>query len=236
MSENWKCKARAILSHSRNIFLSGLIALLPVVVTIFIVFWLASKVDSILKAVLPARLEIPGVGLLMAIVLVFLIGLWTKMWMGRKVIRLTQNLLTRIPLVRAIYGAAHDVVGLFSKGNGAQQFNQVVMIEPPGLGFKMIGFVTRTDLSDMPPEISDNGRVAVYLPLAYQMGGFTVLIDSAHIRPVDMPLQSAIKFVFTAGVAKESHEAEVAPDIAEPAVPGDGLRKKIEESCKDEPR
>ncbi|MEN6627019.1 MAG: DUF502 domain-containing protein [Candidatus Sumerlaeia bacterium] len=206
MPDSWKCRGRILLAQARNLFLSGLIALLPVIVTIYVVFKLAILLDSVLKRILPAPLEFPGIGILMAIVLVFLIGLWTKLWIGRKFLHMTQSILGRIPLVRAIYGAARDLVGLFSKG-GAQQFNQVVMIEPPGLGFKMLGFVTRTDLSDLPPEVSDQGRVAVYLPLAYQMGGFTVLIDKAHIRPVDMPLQSAIKFVITAGVAKEIHDA-----------------------------
>ncbi|MCE5230441.1 DUF502 domain-containing protein [bacterium] len=212
MREDLKSGSKSLIHQARNIFISGLVALLPVIVTIFIVFWLAGRVDSLLNRILPERYEIPGVGLLMAIVLVFLVGLWTKVWFGRKMIVLTESILARIPLVRAIYGSARDIMNLFAKTQ-AHDFNQVAMVEFPGMGFKMLGFVTRTDLHDLPPEVAEGDRVAVYLPLAYQMGGLVVLVEKANLRPVDMSLQSAIRFVVTAGVSRESH---IAGETARP--------------------
>lgn len=205
MVEELKKRGGGILHNLRNIFISGLIALLPVFITISIVYWLAAKVDSVIKRILPQDYAFPGIGILMAIVLVFLIGLAAKVWLGRKTIVLAESLLARIPVVRAIYGSARDLIDLFTKMK-TQEFNQVVMMEPPGMGFKMLGFVTRTDLRDLPPEVAENDRVAVYLPLAYQMGGLLVLVDRASLRPVDMSLQSAIRFVVTAGVSKEARE------------------------------
>lgn len=205
MGKELKKRSREIWHHLRNTFLTGLVALLPVFITIYIVIWLISTVDFILKRILPKEYEIPGIGILMAVALVMLIGFGAKVWFGRRVLVIADIVLARIPVVRAIYGSARDLIDLFTKTK-AQEFNQVVMMDLPGMGFKMLGFVTRTDLADLPPEVAENDRVAVYLPLAYQMGGLVVLVDKANLRPVDMSLQSAIRFVVTAGVSKETRE------------------------------
>lgn len=211
MVEEAKKHRGGIFQFLRNVFISGLIALLPVFITIYIVYWLGATVDSVLKRVLPEQYAHPGFGILLAIVLVFLIGLGAKVWLGRRLLGLANGILARIPVVRAIYGSARDLIDLFAKTQ-TQEFNQVVMMEPPGMGFKMLGFVTRSDLSGLPPEIAQNDRVCVYLPLAYQMGGLVVLVDKANLKPVDMSLQSAIRFVVTAGISKEPRDA--GPHVA----------------------
>lgn len=185
-----------------KIFFTGLAAVLPVLLTVYILSWLAAKAESVLgssiKLLLPDRWYTPGMGLLAGVVLIFLVGLTLRAWVVRRFFSLGEHLLNRIPLVKAIYGSIRDLTNFF--GGKDQGFSQVVLVRLGDTQMKLLGFVTREDFSDLPAGLAGDGIVAVYMPMSYQIGGYTVMLPRSAIEPVDMSMQEAMKFAVTGGM------------------------------------
>jgi uncharacterized membrane protein len=187
-------------------FMKGLLAILPAVVTIYLVFWLCEQAEAVLGAgiahVLPERWYVPGMGLVAGAGLVMVIGLLMQGWVFRWVFGLGERLLERMPLVKSIYGSVKDMTMLFRQTSEEKQLNQVVLVDITD-AFRLVGFVTREDVSDLPSpfQIGDEETVGVYLPMSYQLGGFTVFLPSSMIKPVDMSVEEGMRFALTAGVS-----------------------------------
>ncbi len=197
---------------------------LPVFITAYLIFWSLSLIEhaisTILKALLPEHVYFPGMGILVLLVSIFLIGLALKEAHLNSVFNFTERSFAQLPLVRTIYGTCKDFVGFFSSQNERKRFNQVVTVRIPDWDMKVLGFITEEDLNRHHTDLAEDGWIAVYLPMGYQIGGYTLLIDKAHIEPVNMPLEDAMRFVLTAGVAsnpnrdQEEFEPESAPGLA----------------------
>jgi uncharacterized membrane protein len=82
----------------------------------------------------------------------------------------------------------------------------VVTVKFPGSDMRLMGFVTRDEFSDLPPGIGGEGEVAVYLPMSYQVGGYTVFMPRSQISPVQMPREQAMRFVLTAGLKSKTNQ------------------------------
>ncbi len=205
-----KRRSYRLARRGRILFVSGLLAMLPMVVTFYLVWWIGAGVDMALRRVLPETVEhIPGLGILTALVLILLAGLWVNLWLGQRLLDLADYLLNRIPVVRAVYGSTRDLLDLVTHSR-QQEFNQVVTLDIGGM--RMFGFVTREDLEGLPEGVAEPGMVAIYLPMAYQIGGYTILVQRDRLHAVDMSLQSALRFILTAGVSKETMENGTASD------------------------
>ncbi|MGH8630174.1 MAG: DUF502 domain-containing protein, partial [Burkholderiales bacterium] len=76
----------------------------------------------------------------------------------------------------------------------------------PGTGVRVMGFVTREEFSDLPAGVAGDGEVAVYLPMSYQIGGYTVFMPRSQLREIQMSREDAMRFVLTAGVKTRSSE------------------------------
>jgi uncharacterized membrane protein len=93
----------------------------------------------------------------------------------------------------------------FVSGDKQRQMNRVVMVDMAADGsHRLIGFVTREKFDDLPGGIGSSDQVAVYLPMSYQLGGYTVLMPRDRVHAVDMPIEQAMRFALTAGVHTES--------------------------------
>ena len=185
-----------------KIFFTGLAAVLPVLLTVYILGWLGTTAESVLggtiKLLLPDRWYRPGMGLVAGVALIFLVGLTLRAWVVRRFFSLGERLLNRIPLVKAIYGSIRDLMNFF--GGKDQGFSQVVLVRFGDTQMKLLGFVTREDFSDLPVGLAGEGIVAVYLPMSYQIGGYTVMLPRSAIEPVNMSMQEAMKFAVTGGM------------------------------------
>jgi uncharacterized membrane protein len=185
-------------------FLSGLAVVLPIVVTVALLVWVVRGAESMLGAVV--RLVVPegsyphGLGLLAAIVLIFAVGVLMEAVLFRRLMSWLEEGLNRIPLVKTIYGAVRDLMSLFSKA-GTRKFSKVVLVTFPGTEAKLIGFVTIEDFSGL-PVAPGAGSVAVYLPMSYTIGGYTVFLPRECLTPLDMSLEDAMRFVVTAGMSR----------------------------------
>ena len=206
--------ARATARKALSIFFTGLLAVLPILVTISLVMWLIgaaeSVLGSVLSVVLPGGAYRPGMGLVGAVALIFGAGLAMQGVVTRQLLHWLDHNLYRIPLIKTIYGAVRDLTELVSNNKGGQRLGKVVMVQWPDQPIRLVGFVTLEDLSRF-SIIADEDCVAVYLPMSYQIGGYTLLLPRRLLTPLDMSLEDAMRFVVTAGVSRSDPPAAAPP-------------------------
>lgn len=192
-----------------KIMFQGLVAMLPAILTVYILYWLVRTAESMLggvfKVLLPEGWYIPGMGLLGGLAIIFLVGLALNAFLVRKLFGLSERMMNRIPVVKILYGSLKDFVGFFAAKSDSR-FDQVVTIdlEFGGKPVRMLGLVTRSDFSNLPPGIGDEGEVAVYLPMSYQIGGFTVIVPRSAVKRVAISTHRAMGFILTGGMAVDS--------------------------------
>ncbi|MCR4300546.1 MAG: DUF502 domain-containing protein, partial [Sulfuricaulis sp.] len=143
---------------------------------------------------------LPGLGLALGVVLVFLVGLLMRTWAAQKIFAWTETLMYRVPLVKTVYGALRDFANFMSQPN-KQESQQVVLVRLGGTDLRVMGFVTREDLTSLPPGMSEPGMILVYMPMSYQVGGYTALVPRTSVQPVNMSFQEAMRFTLTAGLS-----------------------------------
>jgi len=192
-----------------RIFLTGVLTVLPVLATAYLLIWLFTTAESFLGK--PLRWLIPegyyrgGMGLLVGIAVIFVVGVLMRAYIVRRVFAFSEKLLLEIPLIKTIYAALRDFFGMFA-GQSDQEALQVVTVKLPGSDMRLMGFVTRDEFSDLPQGIGGEGEVAVYLPMSYQVGGYTVFMPRNQLSPIQMPREQAMRFVLTAGLKSKSNQ------------------------------
>jgi len=198
-----------------RIFFTGLLTVLPLAVTVYFVVWLFGVLERFFglqtKAVVPNEWYYawyrPGMGLAIAVVLVFAVGALMHAYVVRTLFKRFELVLLEIPLVRSVYAAMRDLLGLFAQHKDPAL--QVVMVTVPGTQWRLLGFVTRSDCGDAPKGIAGD-QVAVYFPMSYQVGGYTVFMPKEALEPVDMTREDAMKFILTAGLKTTAPGATTA--------------------------
>ena len=186
-----------------QIFLRGLATILPVALTLYLIYWLAVNSErflgGLIQQLLPHQYYWPGMGLLAGVALTFIAGLLVRAWLVRSLWAWGERLLESIPLVKTIYTGLRDIFQFASGGDKGKGIGRVVRVTLPG-DMKMIGFVT----SEQPSwRRGEEPHVAVYLPLSYQIGGHTLLVPPQAIEPLDMPVEEAMRLVLTAGMQRK---------------------------------
>jgi uncharacterized membrane protein len=201
-------KALARMNLTKN-FLTGLVTVLPIVITVYLLFWAGELAEAFLgqmiRVVLPDHLYVPGMGLLAGVVITFLTGLLMHAWIVRRMFGWSERLLYHIPVIRSVYGATRDFLQ-FLVHSQDPSFSEVVTVDIGNM--RLFGFVTRPDARALPDgaAASQGDTVIVYLPMSYQIGGFTVVLPRSAVHPVDMSMREAMTFVLTAGVANPQAE------------------------------
>lgn len=185
-------------------FLSGLGATIPIVITLYILYWLGSSAEAVLggmiRLVLPPGVYRPGMGVGIGLVLIFLVGLFLQAWIFRRIFSWGESLLERVPLVKTLYGSVRDLMNFFS-GSSAGRFNQVVSVALPGSDLRLMGLVTRDRVDEVAPGLAPADTVAVYFPMSYQIGGYTAFVPRSALTPVDLSINAAMRFAVTAGMS-----------------------------------
>ncbi|MDP6544946.1 MAG: DUF502 domain-containing protein [Phycisphaerae bacterium] len=184
-----------------GIFLAGVMVLVPLAVTVYVVCWLGSALDALGASILPNITLPPGVGALVLIAAVYLVGLATRFWLFQAVWSLLEQIVTRVPGIKTLYESVRDLLQLF--GGNAGKMGKVVHYSPRGSSMKMLGIRT----NDNPPFAQDSGggrTVAVYLPFSYMFGGITVYCEPECIEELDMPVEQCLKLCATAFVGQEA--------------------------------
>jgi uncharacterized membrane protein len=183
-----------------KILLTGFITLLPIVLTIYLLYWLAYTSEyvmgSALRFVLPNAAYFPGLGMITGVIVIFIVGLMMNAYMVRQLFALGEQLLYRLPFIKTVYRAFRDFFDFFSPKR--DQFGQVVAVTVNDM--ELIGFVTQQDPQRLPESFRERDCVLVYLPMSYMVGGYSLLIPRNRLRPLKMSKEEAMRFVLTAGI------------------------------------
>jgi uncharacterized membrane protein len=188
-----------------KLFLKGLAVVIPITLTLAILWWMATSAEQLMGAVLkfslPEGWYIPGMGLVSGLALIALIGLLSHVLIFQKLFILGETIFHRLPLVKTIYIGIKDFIAYLnpSKNN---QMSKVVMVQLPGQAFQLIGFVTREQFDDLPFTPTAEDPVAVYMPMSYQIGGYTLFLPRSALTPMDISFEQAMRLVLTGAVTK----------------------------------
>lgn len=196
------------MSYLWKTVFKGLATVLPVALTLYLIYWLGLSIENGLHPIITRLISeenyLPGMGLVAGVVLLFFIGLAVNAFIIRQLIWLVEKLLERIPLVKSIYGSLHDFMDYFAAGKSRGGLKQVVMVSMGQA--RLIGFMTRDRITDLPGVNTQNGDeiVAVYLPFSYQIGGYTLYLPRSQVTLVDMSMEEAMRRVLTAELSKSA--------------------------------
>lgn len=222
-----------MLSRAWRTFLSGLVTVLPLMVTVYLIYWLVRLAESafggIARVLLPEGWYVPGFGVLLAGAAIFAIGVFVQQVVFSRLVEIAEGMLARIPVVKTIYTAVRDILDFISSASRRSDLKRVVLVEVRP-DTHIIGFVTDDQPVQVLPELvgadtdtDGSDLVSVYMPMSYMVGGYTVYLPSARLKPLDISIEEAMRVALTAGVNRprrgEAAAAHGAGGADEPASP-----------------
>jgi uncharacterized membrane protein len=202
----------------RNRFFTGVIIALPIIATVMAVSWFVQKIDNNVFKLLPGAInpktylgfDIPGLGLIISIILLFLLGVIASNFIGNSVIKAGERLLARVPVVSPVYNALKQIVTTVAQQKD-RAFRDVCLLEYPRKGLWAIGFVT-ADLSGAPAEKLPKGYVCVFVPTTPNpTSGFLLFVKETDIQILDMTPEEGAKMIISGGMVT-SNEGLYADD------------------------
>jgi len=172
-----------------NYFLQGLLYIVPISVTFYVVYWTFQKIDGILP------FQFPGLGLIVIIVLITFIGFAGSVIITSPINSFFQRLLKKAPLLMTIYSSMKDLMSTFvGKKKG---FNQAVLIKLyENSTIERIGFITNENLG------IKGGKILVYLPHSYAFSGQLFVVEKSYITPIEKPSSEIMKLIVSGGVTE----------------------------------
>jgi len=190
----------------RKWLLAGLLVIVPVAITIWVLDWIVGTLDQTLL-ILPAQWQpdrllgfhIPGFGVLLALAILLVVGATASNFLGKKLVDWSNALLHRIPVVRSIYSGVKQVSDtLFSENGNA--FRKAVLLQWPREGVWTIGFVTGVPGGDAANHLPDD-CLSVYVPTTPNpTGGYFVMLRKSDCIELKMNVDEALKYVVSMGV------------------------------------
>jgi len=215
------------MQRLRRYFVAGLLVWLPIVATYWILSFAIRLIDRTLL-LLPEKyrpleligFDIPGLGVILTVALIVLTGLIVANFFGRKLVTLWESLLSRIPLVRSVYGSIKQITAsLFA--DTSQSFREVVLVEYPRRGLWMLAFVTGDTPSKF-QKIVGLDLINIYVPTTPNpTSGFYIMVEPSEVKRLNIPVDIGLKMILSAGVMNpldESNEEDSAEieNLAEP--------------------
>jgi uncharacterized membrane protein len=190
----------------KNYFLTGLLVILPIFITVYVIWYLIKAMDTVLKYI-PAKylpetytnIYIPGVGLILVVILILIVGILTRNIAGRTVLQFWDNLVDRIPLARILYSSVKQLLHAFFFQN-SDSFQRVALIEYPRRGIYVLGFITGESRGEI--QVKTNKKVInVFVPTTPNpTSGFYVLVPEEDLMLLDMSVEDAFKLLISGGL------------------------------------
>jgi uncharacterized membrane protein len=210
----------------RNYLIGGLLVWIPIMITVWVVRFLTGILDNSLLLLPPAwRPEnlvgtyVPGVGVIMSLLLLFLTGVLMKNLFGGRIVAGLESLVRRIPVVGSVYGGAKTFSETVLTDKGSS-FKQVVMVEFPRKGVFSIGFITSSDLEEVQARTAQD-VTCVFVPTTPNpTTGFLVLFPRDEVTKLDMTVDEAFKMLLTLGVVVPTWKQKPADALLAPPQTG----------------
>lgn len=198
-------------------FFRGLITALPLGLTVYFFYVFLSWSESVaMQMIRPfiGRLYVPGMGLLLGVTLILLLGFLVSQRGAAKLLSLVELPFTNLPVVKSIYSSLKDFADYFSPHRSKSTQQMVVILRMPGQELEIVGLVTRQSVGDLPAGFLQGDRVAVYLPMGYMIGGYTVFVPREWTQPIDISVEEAMRASMFAWMSTAKTDA--TPDPTKP--------------------
>ena len=198
---------KKISKRIKGVFLTGIAAIIPVGVTFYVLYLIIGMMNKLVR-VIPARFHpdqilpfhIPGLGVIITLILIFIAGLVTKSYLGNKAVVLGEKLVSKIPLVRGIYNALKQLVEAVVSDKG-ESFRKAVLIEYPRKGLYSIAFVTGETQGEVQSKTSQK-CVNLFIPTTPNpTSGFYIMIPETDLINLDMTVEEAFTLIISGGIA-----------------------------------
>lgn len=200
------------MTRLRNYFFTGLVVAAPIGLTIWIVRWFIDLVDTWFTPLIPDQyqpdnylpFDIPGLGLLIAFVFLTVLGALTANFFGRAVLTFGERIVSRMPVVRSIYGALKQIFETIISQSAAS-FREVALIEYPRKGIYCIVFITTQTKGEIANKAGGE-LISVFLPTTPNpTSGFLLFVPRQDVQILDMTIEEGAKLIISAGLVEPPH-------------------------------
>ncbi len=187
-------------------FLRGLITLLPLLVTIWLLMVLFNFLDGILGTILTAVIgrHIPGLGLIAMILLIFLVGFFATYIIGAQLFKLGEEILYRVPIVKSVYSAVKQLNDVLFMQKSAEEFRRACIVEYPRKGIWSLGFVTSDAAAEIEVKAKEKMINVFVANTPTPATGFLIVVPARDVILLDMKIEDAFKYIVSGGVLKPS--------------------------------
>lgn len=215
---------QTLVQRLRGNFFTGLVVVLPVFLTIYLLWAVIGLIDAKVVPLVPARYNpenvfgrnIFGFGLVVFLVFTTLIGALTKGFFGRRLLHAGERMVERMPVVRSIYNGLKQIVETMLSQSGTS-FQQACMIEYPRKGLWSVAFVSTPTRGEIPVKLGEPDLVSVFIPTTPNpTSGFLLFVPRRDIVMIDMTIEEAAKLVISAGLVTPPMPAAAAGPRSEP--------------------
>jgi uncharacterized membrane protein len=209
-AEHDKTPHHGVVSRLRNYFLTGLVLVGPLYITVGLTWWFIHWVDDLVRPFIPVAyrpetylpVKIPGLGLIVALVTLTLLGFLTANLVGRKLVEASENILHRMPVVRPLYKSLKQIFEtLFAKGGSS--FRHVGLVEFPSPGMWSLIFLANPASPDIAARLPDGEHVAAFMPCTPNpTTGFFFYVPRRDIIDLDITVEAAMTLLMSAGMVQ----------------------------------
>ena len=209
---------QTLLQRLRGNFLTGLVVVLPVFLTIYLLWAVIGLIDAKVVPLVPARYNpqnvfgrnIFGFGLLVFLVFTTTIGALAKGFFGRRILHAGERMVERMPVVRSVYNGLKQIVETMLSQSGTS-FQQACMIEYPRKGLWSVAFISTQAKGEIPVKVGEPDLVSVFIPTTPNpTSGFLLFVPRRDIVLIDMTIEEAAKLVISAGLVSPPMPRPVA--------------------------
>lgn len=218
-------KKVGLFAWLRARFFAGMVIAAPLAATFFILQFLITFIDNRVKPLLPPLLKpetytnyaIPGFGVLVLVVALTILGAITANLVGRSLLRLTDRVLSQIPIVRNVYAAIKQLTEVLANNQQAS-FDRCVMVEYPKAGSWCIGFVSSYAKGEIGAKLGTQ-KIGVFVPTTPNpTSGFLIYVEESEAVPLDMSVEEGAKMILTAGLVVPDFVPPEEQSVTEPQV------------------
>ena len=196
-------KKRSVLVKVRNYFITGVVVLIPIGITVYLTLFIVNVSSKILPKELNPNhylpYNIPGVEIIISIFLITFIGWLSLSFIGRRLLKIFEDVLRKIPILRTIYSAITQMTETFTKSKANAK--NVVLVEYPRKGAWAVGFATKENTSGIYEKTKQN-LVNVFIPTTPNpTSGFLLMFPKEEVIYLDITFEQASKFIVSAGTS-----------------------------------
>ena len=194
-------------------FFRGLITLLPLLVTIWLLWFMFAFLDGILGNIFSLIIghPIPGLGFVITVTIIFLTGYFATHIIGAKLFKFGEELLYRVPIVKNIYSAAKQINEVLFVHKSAEEYRRACIVEYPRKGVWSLGFVTSDAAAEIEVKAKEKMINVFIANTPTPAAGFLIMVPAREVILLDMKTEDAFKYIISGGVLKPRNLPQEIP-------------------------